>query len=381
MTTVNEKERKSLISDGQETSKVLLYALATNYNPLQNSVREIGYILWILNILSERNKIVSASKHSGIRQLKRLARVEEEDGQILINFEDEIWDTSLALIGLYESNDIDQIQGIVNYLLECRTREGILQGSYEGDVWETCFASIALAKILQSGKLSNSIEREIKQGFKETSTWLISLLEQANGKVVSPHHTALVIIALQRMDSKIPSSLLQQSIDFILEAYNDLSKNASVDRIWQYSLNMIALSDMFSYKHYELNPSQIEKSIAYFHTFISILRDTFNDKDSFEGMRTEDLSLSILAIFVMIKNLVKDEKELEKVRDYIDAAIEKPPADVHFYSDEGGVWHIQIPPSTRKQVSKIVALVGFIIAIILNGSDLMELFESLIASK
>lgn len=146
--------------------------------------KETAYAIWVLSELKRESgtTIFDPFISEGRRWLKK--RLSDNDNETHLG--DEVWDTSLALLAL---NDKNCSQKMIDWLIGAKNS----RGSFDGEIWETCFAILAISSRCDLCECDISDSRK----------WLESLIFP-QGKiveVVSPTYTALILRALQASQS------------------------------------------------------------------------------------------------------------------------------------------------------------------------------------
>lgn len=149
-------------------------------------IRETSYAVWALDTFSTNKSdcAVHPFTRAGREWLSTKATNHEHDSVLLSHYESEVWDTALALISFKDShNHTDLTNNIRQWLFSRKNSDG----AFDGDFWETSWATLAL--------LLTGARQQDSSDVQDSLHWLCNA-QNSNGVIISPGYSALVGLCL-----------------------------------------------------------------------------------------------------------------------------------------------------------------------------------------
>ncbi len=243
------------------------------------SVKETAYALWILRELKARLRIESRVERfdtfleSGQNFITRHLHF-EKDGTAHLG--DEVWDTSLAILSLDDGQ-------ILKKLVAWVEKSQNSKGAFDGEIWETCFAVMALRSVSCSNEnMSNAI------------SWLKALVwgkggDQSFREVVSPTYTALILNVIY---SDVDKNIEPLEIEEILKYFANVDPFKEfrwADEEWANFIVVGFLSGILG----RLN--EVELGGQHAKKIIEGICESFKKICDDDGFRLEDAAFSLFA--------------------------------------------------------------------------------------
>jgi len=337
---INNASDKAKFSQNEKifklSSSVLVELLFLGKGESWGGVRETSYALWALKELriTSVDTFIDPFIEDGEKWLKEKATKKKNKYS---HYEDEVWDTSLALlaIGGKESELRNRLAG---WLVSKQ-----YYGAFDGEVWEPCFAILALAS-LDNDNFTQAINSGIN--------WLESISGLANNEptlFITPTYTAFVAYVLITIGGK---NLNTKSIAKLIT-----STCSPENQQWAQAIILLFLSCAQG-----TNRDNINEIMGSVKKYIE------NNKEK----RVEDLALSLIALH----HLLGTEKSGDKILESCGTMVRKESRRVIRKRVDGSI-EIIITKKLQKIALAIIGSLGFILATYKNWSLLESLYESL----
>jgi hypothetical protein len=278
------------------------------------------------------------------------------------HFEDEVWDSSLVLLATHEALPAVR-EGVIRWLVQKRLNR---LGAFDGDVWETCFAVMAL--------LEASYNRDV---LKKSIAWLCGLRNEG-GIVVSPSYTSLVGLCILRYLTKFgmgeEQALVECNRKFLstllsLAPDEEYDQFPYTDEPWGNSVVLLYLTQAHLTGHVQLDNKFYERHLDYYTKYIQKL-----ESESKPLCRTEDLSLSVQmlhAIALATASQYGEALRLSIVERAVSQEILSSLPRISFAFQrmfevdlDGTTWVIRITKSTRRTITVIIAVIGLVSSVL-----------------
>lgn len=225
-----------------------------------------------------------------------------------LNWEEEVWDTSVAVMGLCATAECHKNSP---YLVDAKrwlTTIHSRQNNWNDEPWESLWALLALYSI------QNLTQSKFDENMKVVFSWLLSLCgKPKEDMLVNWHYTALFVMAAKRYldhpDSKSDKNLhseLKKTRDAMLSAIQrqlHLSFNTDTTEqkpwtgeLWSNSLALRCLAEEVTLEDvpFKVEDTDLQQLLKYFGAAMV-------DSD----VQTEDLAFACLALFQLYVRLEK----------------------------------------------------------------------------
>lgn len=228
-----------------------------------DDVRGTGDVLIALNELLSNNSYKKL-KESAVNFIENKVI---ESGE-MCSWEEEVWDTSIALIGLCNSKNPNKnlIIKSTNWLYKTYSEK---ENSWYSEPWETLWALIAISEAIK-------VSPDLKHLFnpKKSILWLLSLYDKDKEKLINYHYTALFLILCTKWetDERIcleDNHILEMmrvakvnSVDSFLIFLKNNSKELWSTDVWSNALVLWSLCDIGGL---ECEEDVIKKIMLWFH--------------------------------------------------------------------------------------------------------------------
>jgi hypothetical protein len=274
------------------------------------------------------------------------------------HFEDEVWDSSLVLLATHES--LPEVRdGVTRWLLEKRLNR---QGAFDGDVWETCFAVLALLDATQD-----------REALRKSIDWLCGLAND-RGMIVSPSYTALagmcVLKYMAKFDAADDTDLRERHSRFLAAISSvapdeDYGHFPYADELWGNSIVILYLSQCQLAGLFDPNGSFYESHIELYSKHLDAVE--FGREPL---CRTEDLSLSsqmLYSVALATASKYQASMRLAGIEKTVSMEILASLPKVAFSFQrmfevdlDGTTWVVRITQSTRRSIGLVIAIIGVI---------------------
>jgi hypothetical protein len=320
-------------------------------------VRETAYAIWAINeiqLISGANdrllNEIRAFVYASTRWLERQKNVRGE----YCHYEDEVWDTALVLLATHESLPVLR-DGMVRWLVQKRLNK---HGAFDGDIWETCFAVLALLEV----------SRE-KETLRKSILWLCNLRNES-GLVVSPAYTSLVGMCIQKYLAKYGVEGEE-----LLTHYNTGFLRALVSFAPEQEFQAFPYADELwgnSYTLLYLLRGRVSGQVNFDNAFLAKHMEQYTEyidrvELSLERLcRIEDLALTVQMLDVLAvatcNQYLHDLAVSSLTRKIAHEILMTLPPQSFSYSGmfeiDGSTWVIRLFKSTRKKAAIVIAVIG-----------------------
>ncbi len=295
-----------------------------------------------------------------------------KDGTSLGSWNDEAWDTAMAVIALKDigvSSKNCAINSAVQWLIKMFSHNG--RYNLHDEPWETSWGMLAL---LRTG-LPNTID------FGKSFEWLIGL-QQENGLIVSPHYTAYFLMLTKAAEKVSLSPELQERIIIVAhkcETYLVSSLDESPDdKLWMnegWANGQILLS-LSQFNTIEITNSRLSSKL------ISWFKKNQDEDGGFSDIEdTASVILGLTTYFsLIVKNTTSPNMQVETEESFIyrlRKSVQPPLLMLHdkfVYRNDYGYYVIHIKASV---LSKCLLVASIVITIISLSTNIISLWDYL----